>query len=480
MKSCINRILYNPLFLQGIFSFSFFMFITFISKYINFQKQSFEIVNNNNELFFEVGNNIQQFRYFRGVYEIFLQIKYIFQQLEKKYFNLSYLSIRDIEDNNSIIDIIENLKKYLIICLLKNLLLFNLVIKFISLYAQEKNNNKNKCNNNNSIKKENEPLSLWNDFDSYGPKQIILDYIKTITDEYGKNYVPKEDRIAVFDFDGTLFQETDPIYCDHKLFMHRVFNDINYKDKATDKEKEAANKVKYYAEMGKQPPLEKKTAEAMAEVYKDMKVKEIYNYTKKFLAQSSDGYNNMKRGDAFYKPMLELVEYLQNNDFIIYIVTGTDTFICRAIIDGHINIPKNHIIGTETLIIADNQKNMDSIDYKYSRNDELIFKGQLVSKNTNMHKVYYIAKEIGKFPLLSFGNSGSDSSMAELSLQNPHGLAFMILCDDTERERGDLEKAKSFKESCIKNNYITISMRDDWKTIYGDNVTRKKFLEYKM
>ena len=185
----------------------------------------------------------------------------------------------------------------------------------------------------------------------------------------------------------------------------------------------------------------------------------------------------MKRGDAFYKPMLELVEYLQKCDFIIYIVTDTDTFICRAIIDGHINIPKNHIIGTETLIIADNQKDMDSINYKYSRKDELIFKGQLVSKNTNMHKVYYIAKEIGKFPLLSFGNSGSDSSMAELSLQNQHGLAFMILCDDTERERGDLEKSKSFEESCIKNNYITISMRDDWKTIYGKDVTRKKILE---
>ena len=53
----------------------------------------------------------------------------------------------------------------------------------------------------------------------------------------------------------------------------------------------------------------------------------------------------------------------------------------------------------------------------------------------------------------------------------------MILCDDTERERGDLEKSKSFEESCIKNNYITISMRDDWKTIYGKDVTRKKILE---
>ena len=35
--------------------------------------------------------------------------------------------------------------------------------------------------------------------------------------------------------------------------------------------------------MGKLPPLDRKTAEAMAEVYKDMKVNEIYDYTKKYI-----------------------------------------------------------------------------------------------------------------------------------------------------------------------------------------------------
>ena len=194
MDFIINQISYNPLFFQGIFSFSFFIFLTFISKYINFQKKSFALVSNNNELSFELNNNIQQFISFRGMYEIFLQIKYMFQQLEKKCFNLFYLSKRDIEDNNSIIDIIDNLKKSLFICLLINLLFLNVVIIFISLYAQEKNKNidKDKHTSNNSTKEEKEPLSLWNDFDSYGPKQTLLNYIKEITDKYSKNYVPKE------------------------------------------------------------------------------------------------------------------------------------------------------------------------------------------------------------------------------------------------------------------------------------------------
>ena len=366
-----------------------------------------------------------------------------------------------------------NLKTNLIIIfIIIIIILLALAITFIVLYAHEKNKTKDKDNNiNNNGTMITKELSLWNDRE---PKNILINFMKSITDESNIDFIPKEDRIAVFDFDGTLFQETDPIYLDHKLFLYRVFNDTNYKDKATEKEISAANYIKEYADKGTLPPLELINAEAMAEAYKDMKLQELYDYTKNYIDQPSDGYYNMKRGEAFYKPMLELIDFLQRNDFKVYVLTGTDTFITRAIIDGHINIPENQIIGTETKIISDNQDDKSGLDYKYNRNDSLKFKGELINKNLNMNKVYYIMKEIGKLPILSFGNSGSDSSMAELVLQHPDGLAFMILCDDLERERGDLDKAQSFEKSCNDNNYITISMRDDWKTIYGDKVTRKK------
>ena len=183
----------------------------------------------------------------------------------------------------------------------------------------------------------------------------------------------------------------------------------------------------------------------------------------------------MKRGDAFYKPMLQVIEYLQKNDFIVYVVTGSDTFTVRAIIEGHINIPKSQIIGTEALLVAKNQSNETGLDYKYTINDELQFKGELVRKNLNMNKVYYIMKEIGKRPVLSFGNSGSDSSMAEFTLQNEYpALAFMVVCDDYKRERGNEEQAEEMKRNCAKNNWIPISMSNDWKTIYGYDVTKKK------
>jgi phosphoglycolate phosphatase-like HAD superfamily hydrolase len=362
------------------------------------------------------------------------------------------------------------------------LIFLTLSIIFIILYASEKDkNNNNNIDDNKEKDKENptpsptptptpekEFLTLWNEVES---KNILINYIKDITNEKSINYVPKEDRIAVFDFDGTLFQETDPMYTDYKIYMYRVLDDPDYN--ATDEQIQLANELKELAKNGQMPKLNASHAVLNAQIYANMEIEEIYDYTKKYVNQPADGYDNMKRGDAFYKPMLEVIDYLQENDFIVYVVTGTDGFTARALIEGHINIPKSQIIGTEARIISNNQKNKDGYEYIFTREDKLIFKGELIAKNLNMNKVYYIMREIGKKPILAFGNSGSDTSMAELALQNKNGKAFMVLCDDIIRERGDTVKAESFKETCNENGWITISMKNDWKTIYGDDVKKK-------
>ena len=362
------------------------------------------------------------------------------------------------------------------------LIFLTLSIIFIILYASEKDkNNNNNIDDNKEKDKENptpsptptptpekEFLTLWNEVES---KNILINYIKDITNEKSINYAPKEDRIAVFDFDGTLFQETDPMYTDYKIYMYRVLDDPDYN--ATDEQIQLANELKELAKNGQMPKLNASHAVLNAQIYANMEIEEIYDYTKKYVNQPADGYDNMKRGDAFYKPMLEVIDYLQENDFIVYVVTGTDGFTARALIEGHINIPKSQIIGTEARIISNKQNDKDGYEYIFTREDKLIFKGELIAKNLNMNKVYYIMREIGKKPILAFGNSGSDTSMAELALQNKNGKAFMVLCDDIIRERGDTVKAESFKETCNENGWITISMKNDWKTIYGDDVKKK-------
>ena len=75
--------------------------------------------------------------------------------------------------------------------------------------------------------------------------------------------------------------------------------------------------------------------------------------------------------------------------------------------------------------------------------------------------------DLGISPLLSFGNSSGDIAMAQYVMQHG-GKAYMLLCDDTERDHGDTEVAASFKADCDALGIETISMKNEFKTIYGD------------
>ena len=68
--------------------------------------------------------------------------------------------------------------------------------------------------------------------------------------------------------------------------------------------------------------------------------------------------------------------------------------------------------------------------------------------------------------MLAFGNSTGDFSMATYTLQNKKygGRAYMLLCDDTERDYGSPETAASFQQKCDLNGFYTVSMRDEFDT----------------
>lgn len=361
-------------------------------------------------------------------------------------------------------------KNKMIIFVIATIILALLCIVFIILYAVEKNNKDSK-------ESEGDPLSLWNDCQL---KTKLVDFVQRVTNKDHKDYVKKEDRIAVFDFDGTLFQETDPVYTDYKMFKYRVLDDPTYKDKATEKQIKVAQEIEAIMNgtvLTFPDGLDLRHAEANAEIFGNMTIEEADAYTKAFLDQPAEGYNNLKRGDAFYKPMVEVVNYLKKNDFIVYIVSGSDRFTVRSAVDGKLDVPKNYIIGSEAVVVASNQGETDGFNYTFdTKNDVLINKGKFLEKNLYMNKVHHIIREIGQTPLLSFGNSNGDSSMANyvMSNKNHEGLAFMLLCDDIERENGNIGKAEAFKDKCNANGWISVSMRNDWKTIYGENVTRKK------
>ena len=318
-------------------------------------------------------------------------------------------------------------------------------------------------------------LNLWTD--DAPAKTSLIAFVEAAVDEKNPGFIPVENRIAVFDMDGTLLNETDRDYFDHLLLAYRVTEDPEYKDKASDFEKEVANKIITQSQTSSPVSgLDIDHGKAVATAFKGMTPEEFIDYIQAFKKLPMPGYNGMLRGDSFYLPMLQIINYLQANDFTVYVVSGTDRFISRAIFkDNVVDIPPSQIIGSDVLLKATNQGDDDSLSYTFKDTDEVLLGGEFLVKNLKMNKVIAIVKEIGVQPVLSFGNSTGDAAMAEYTTTNNiyPSLAFMLCCDDLVRENGNEKKAQNMYDLCKEFNWIPVSMKNDWTTIYGDSVTRK-------
>ena len=319
-------------------------------------------------------------------------------------------------------------------------------------------------------------LSSWKENTSV--KQKLESFVSAAINKNDDNYIPKSNRVAVFDLDGTLFCETDPFYFDCLFLIYRVLEDPNYKDQASDFEKQVANKIvdQINNVPGDYSNLSVEHGQALASAFKGMTLKQFNDYIQEFKKQEMPSYRGMNRGGCWYKPMLEVVEYLQKNDFTVYVVSGTDRFIVRGLIyDSPLNILNSQIIGSDEGLVATHQNATSGLDYTYTSEDELVISGEFVIKNLKMNKVAAIAKEVGIQPVLSFGNSFGDQGMAQyVTTNNPYNsMAFMVCCDDLVREDGNMTSANNMYELCAEHNWIPISMKNDWKTIYGAEVERK-------
>ena len=317
--------------------------------------------------------------------------------------------------------------------------------------------------------KEKAELEYWSE-DSVAAASI-RDYVERVTDESSDAFIPVEDRLAVFDMDGTLIGELYPSYFEYMMFIHRALHDDTYI--APQFMKDFAEELEEDIYSGKQPDNpERRHAKFAGLAYVGMTPDELMDYTREFMKTPADGFTNLTKGDSFYRPMVSLVKYLEANDFTVYIVSGSDRTVARALVKDKLGIPENRVIGMTYDFIASGQNMTDGLEYVYTKDDKVILGGNLVIKTVKMNKVTKIAEEIGKVPVLSFGNTSGDQSMAQYTVNNDkyETKAYMLMCDDLEREHGNMDKANAMKKMCEECGFEPISMRDDFATIYGDDV----------
>ena len=316
-------------------------------------------------------------------------------------------------------------------------------------------------------------------FPSWDPDSASLkelaDFVDDVTDETSSGYLEPADRIAVFDMDGTILCEKAPVYIDYCLTMYRVLDDPSYN--ATEEERYAMQQVRdhAYSEGTTFHPETITKDDLVASAFAGMTPEEFRAYVVDFADHvDAVGFEGMTYGQSFYLPMIEVIRYLKANDFDVWMVSACEREVVRALVERY-DIPCDHVIPTDVPYIASGKGDEAADDYNMGQDEEILLGAPLDEVECGKSgKPAAIAREIGKRPVLAFGNSSGDYSMLNYAEGNPDhaGMGFFVVCDDTEREYGSAEKAAEYYDKAEKEDWTTFSMANDWKTIYGDDVYR--------
>ena len=316
-------------------------------------------------------------------------------------------------------------------------------------------------------------------FPSWNPESTslreLIDFVDACTDEASSDYLDPADRIAVFDMDGTIICEKAPVYIDYCMTMYRVLDDPSYD--ATPEERDAMQQVRDHAysagEIYTPEGVNKDTLVATA--FAGMTPEEFRDYVVDFADHEyAVGFEGMTYGQSFYLPMIEVIEYLKANDFDIWMVSACEREVVRALVE-RFGIPYDHVIATDVPYEASEKGNEAADEYTMGKEEKIVLGAPLDEVECSRSaKPSAIAREIGKRPVLAFGNSTGDYSMLNYAEGNPEhaGMGFFVVCDDTEREYGSDEKAAEYYTEVEEQGWTPFSMADDWKTIYGEGVQK--------
>ena len=135
------------------------------------------------------------------------------------------------------------------------------------------------------------------------------------------------------------------------------------------------------------------------------------------------------------------------------------------------------VIGMDVELKSNEQGDKDGVDYTMSSDEYLIRTDNMLIKNLKTNKVKQIQTDIGKCPVLSFGNSSGDCAMHNYCLGNPQhkSAAFMLIADDEDEDHVDMTETNKREQLWLDAGYNIISMKENFKTIYGTGVEKVPF-----
>jgi len=191
------------------------------------------------------------------------------------------------------------------------------------------------------------PLPSWNDS---AASEAIVQFVRRVTNPGSPLFVPPDERIAVFDSDGTLWCE-QPASALAFFVMHRL-REQSTDHLVLDPELVAA------AERGDISAFQSldlgHLSEILLQTNAGLTPEQFVAQAHRFLARSLHPRFGVPFRELTYRPMLELLAFLQAKDFRPFIVTGGGVEFVRAASEQLYGVPTERVAGA-------------TVDYSFER-----------------------------------------------------------------------------------------------------------------
>jgi phosphoglycolate phosphatase-like HAD superfamily hydrolase len=298
-------------------------------------------------------------------------------------------------------------------------------------------------------------LPSWSD----GPaRQAIVEFVERAAS------VPAEERVAVFDNDGTLWCEKPmPIQLD--FILRRLVEMAEADPTLRDRQpwKAAAEQdfawlsavvAEHYAGDDRNVKV---LAAGILAGYAGMSVEEFEARSDAFLRSAR--HPTLARGylECAYKPMVDLLAYLAAHGFANYIASGGGRDFMRPISQELYGVPRERVIGSTSELAYTSDERGGTVTHTAAP-------GYL---DDGPQKPVRIWSRTGRRPLLAAGNANGDIPMLDFTQHDDKPfLRLLVLHDDGEREFDYTSGADRALERAEAAGWTVVSIKDDWLIVF--------------
>jgi phosphoglycolate phosphatase-like HAD superfamily hydrolase len=305
-------------------------------------------------------------------------------------------------------------------------------------------------------------LPSWKDGKT---KERVLNFVGSVIDPNQVSFVPVEERIAVFDNDGTLWCEK-PMYIQLDFLLRKLAvqaeRDASLRSKqpwqaAWEKDFDWLGGVVTKHYQGDDDDL-KVLLGGILNLAEGQAVEQIEADAAAFIDNEQHPTLGLAYRDCIYQPMLELLEFLQANGFSNYIVSGGGRDFMRGFANDLYGIPRERVIGSR-------------VAYQYlegSGGGMIVQKAELDVVDDGPGKPVQIWNMVGRRPILAAGNSNGDLHMLTFAGgASLPALRLLVLHDDAVREFEYTAGAEKVLSAAQEQDWSVISMKNDWEVIFS-------------